>query len=724
MTFSHLDAGTPEGHWQAAGVSGVREAPGRGRLAAGTLLVVVAAHPDDETLGATGLIRSVLNAGGSVRVVMASLGERSHPDSPTHAPEQLIAVRRAELASALEALGTGHRDRIELVELGLPDGDVAAHTVRVRAAVVDLLDGHAGPAMLATHYRADGHADHDALGHAVSALAADRGLDLYEFPIWFWHWADPSRDPDWRDWVRWPLGAEDRAARLDALAAHASQVEPLSPAPGDEAILGPGMLEHFVGRSFDVYRHTAPEDAAGAGPSSASSASSASSPSARATEVFDRLYREREDPWGYRSSWYERRKRLVTLAALPRERYGTVLEAGSSIGVLTGDLAERAERVIGLEASGVAIREARRALAGRSGVTFEQVVLPDQWPNRLPGGGPADLVVLSEIGYFLSAPELERLLDHLERSLALSGHLVSCHWRQEVEGWPLDGDEVHERVAADPRFRLVSRHLEQDFVVDVLTRASAADRVAVVVPARNEEDLLPGCLQALARAADRWEEVHAQGSVQVVVALDDCTDATAHRAEAVVAGDPRFHVMDLADEAFPAGASASGPSNVGRARDLGLRRAVERLSRSGGAQRTWVASTDADTVVPPDWLVAQTVLAAREDGPVVVAGTVGLDPSGVDPQVLRRWLRDYTHGEDHGHVHAANLGLSWEAYERLGGFPHTAEHEDVALVEAARAAGVPVLSTDRIRAVTSGRTTGRTAGGFAGYLRGLVTDGG
>ncbi|MCY1159804.1 MAG: putative LmbE-like protein [Citricoccus sp.] len=711
MTFSHLDAGTPEQHWQAAGVSGVPEAPGRGRLGADTLLVVVAAHPDDETLGATGLIRSVLAAGGSVRVVMASLGERSHPDSPTHTPEQLVGVRRAELASAIQALGEGHRDRIELVGLGLPDGDLAAHADRVRVAVVDLLDGHPGPAVLATHYRADGHADHDALGHALSALAADRGLALYEFPIWFWHWADPARHPEWRDWVRWPLTAEDRASRRNALSAHASQVSPLSPAPGDEAILGPGMLEHFVGRSFDVYRYTVPE-------------ADTSAASARATEVFDRLYREREDPWGYRSSWYERRKRLVTLAALPRERYGTVIEAGSSIGVLTGDLAERAERVLGLEASGVALREARRALAGRAGVAFEQAVLPDQWPERLPGGRPADLVVLSEIGYFLSGPELERLLDHLERSLALSGHLVSCHWRQEVDGWPLDGDEVHERVAGDPRFRLVSRHLEPDFVVDVLTRAAAADRVAVVVPARNEEDLLPQCLQALVRAADRWEEVHAQGSVQVVVALDDCTDATARRAEAVVAGDPRFHVMDLAEESLPAEAPATGPSTVGRARDLGLRRAVELLSRSGDAQRTWVASTDADTVVPRDWLVAQTVLAAREDGPVVVAGTVGLDSSGADPQVLQRWSRDYTHGEDHGHVHGANLGLSWEAYERLGGFPHVAEHEDVALVEAARAAGVPVLATDRIRAETSGRTTGRTAGGFAGYLRGLVTDAG
>ncbi len=710
MTFSHLDTGTPERRWQDAGVARLAESTGPEQLTADTLLVVAAAHPDDETLGATALIRSVLTAGGSVRIVVASAGEGSHPDSPTHTPEQLVAVRRTELAAAVEALGLGHRDRIGLLELGLPDGDLAAHADQVGAAVGTLLDGHEGPALLATHYRADGHADHDALGHALAALAAERGVALYEFPIWFWHWADPDRDRQWREWTRWSMSDGDQDCRRAALSAHASQVQPLSPAPGDEAILGPGMLEHVTGRSFDVYRSTAPE----AGPVTDAT---------RATDIFDGLYREREDPWRYRSSWYERRKRQVTLAALPRERYGTVIEAGSSIGLLTAELADRAERVIGLEASGVALEAARRALADRPGVRFQQAVLPQQWPRELPEGAPVDLVVLSEIGYFLSRAELERLVDECERSLALSGHLVLCHWRQEVEGWPLDGDDVHDLVAGDPRFRLLSRHREPDFMVDVFARAAAAEQVAVVVPVQNEEELLPRCLQALARAADRWEEVHAQGSVQVVVALDHCTDASAHRAADVAAQDPRFHLLDLTRE--PGATDPDGPegSTVGRARDLGARKAVGLL---GGADRrssgTWVASTDADTVVPEDWLVVQAVLGAREDGLVLVAGTVTLDPAEGRGDARRRWLEQYSHEEDHGHVHGANLGLHWAAYERLGGFPHVAEHEDVALVEAALAAGVRVVATDRIRVVTSGRTTGRTPGGFAGFLRGVVTD--
>lgn len=756
MSFSHRDPGTPESQWVEAGLPGLGEAPGRDGLTAQTLLVVAVAHPDDETLGATGLVRAVLAAGGRVRVLVASAGERSHPDSPTHTPERLVRLREAELAAAVEALGTGHGDRIDLVRLGLPDGGLAAHTHRVEAAVGEAVDGHRGPVLLATHYRRDGHADHDALGHALAGLAARHGLGLYEFPIWFWHWADPARDTVWRDWARWTLTERDLASRAAALQAHASQVRPLSPAPGDEAILGPGMLEHFTGRPFDVYGYTPPPGRTGAGRGGASETGDpADSVAGRATEVFDRLYRDREDPWDYRGSWYERRKRGMTLAALPRERYGTVVEAGSSIGVLTAELAGRAQRVLGLEASGVAVEVARRALADRPGVQVVQAVLPGQWPRTLPGGGPADAVVLSEIGYFLSAGEVEHLMDRIEDSLSLSGHLVLCHWRQPVEGWPLDGDDVHQLIARNRRFRLVSRHREPDFSLDVLARRDAADRVAVVVPVRNEEARLPRCLQAVARAADRWEETHAQGSVRIVVALDHCTDASARVAQEFAYRDPRIHVLDLAQETGAGTGTSQEPAaerstepvpepvaepapeptaearpTVGRARDLGLRRAVDLLPGHGDGQRTWVASTDADTVVPEDWLVAQGVLAAHagEAGdagePAVIAGTVGLDLAEADAATTKRWRETYAHAEGHGHVHGANLGMSWAVYCRLGGFPHVAEHEDLALVEAARAAGVPVLATDRIRVLTSARTTGRTPGGFAGFLRHLVTDAG
>ncbi|MEU3847667.1 PIG-L family deacetylase [Micrococcus terreus] len=738
MSFSHLDDGTPETAWQDAGLAELEEVPGWNQAGPDTLLVLAVAHPDDETLGATGLIRSVLCAGGRVELILCTAGEGSHPDSPTHTPEQLRRIRHAEMLEAAEALGRDAEGRLELHQLGLPDGRLAEHTEQIEAAVHRALDrdrsgadaagSSAGPGpaasqpLLATHYRLDGHTDHEVLGHTLAAVAAERGLALYEFPVWYWHWADPQTEHAWRHWTRWPLDEEAQAVRLAALHAHQSQTRPLSDAPGDEAIVGVGMLEHFL-RPFDVVRRTAPDSA----------------DSSRAARIFDQLYRDHQDPWRYLTSWYERRKRLITMAVLPQQRYGTVVEVGSSIGVLTAELAGRAERVLALEASELAVERSRTHLAEHANVQVRQAVLPQDWEDAVPAGPGVDLVVLSEVGYFLQPDELRAVLDRAEAALTLSGQLVLCHWRHPIQGWPMDGDTVHGLVAGDPRFRRVSEHRERDFAVEVYARASVAERAVVVVPAHNEQDLLPRCLAALARAADRWEDVHGQGTVVITVAVDHCTDATVARAQEMAALDGRFQVLELdARSAQETGLPDGG--TVGAARDAGLRWGVARMTGGDGATEggaeIWVASTDADTVVPADWLVAQAALAAQQTGAaaapgtepataprVLVAGTVMPHPGDLDDDVQRLWYSDYEHREDHPHIHGANLGMPWSVYRELGGFPHVSADEDVSLVEAARTTGVPVIATDRTRVVTSGRTDGRTPAGFAGFLRDLVAGG-
>ena len=729
MSFSHLDEGTPEAVWQDAGLAELEETAGWDEVGPETLLVLAVAHPDDETLGATGLIRGVLTAGGRVELILCTAGEGSHPDSPTYTPEQLRGLRQTEMTEAVRALAEGAgadpEGRLNLTMLDLPDGRLAEHTEQIEAAVHRALEsggrseGEAAQILLATHYRLDGHTDHDVLGHTLAAVAAERALPLYEFPVWYWHWADPAREHAWRHWTRWPLDEQAHAARAAALRAHHSQTQPLSGAPGDEAILSPGMLEHFL-RPYDVVRRTGPDSA----------------DSSRAARIFDQLYRDHQDPWRYLTSWYERRKRLITMAVLPQQRYGTVVEVGSSIGVLTAELAGRAEHVLALEASELAVERSRTHLAEHPNVQVRQAVLPQDWEDAVPAGPGVDLVVLSEVGYFLQPDELRAVLDRAEAALTLSGQLVLCHWRHPIQGWPMDGDTVHRLISADPRFRRVSEHRERDFAVEVYARASVAERAVVVVPAHNEQDLLPRCLAALARAADRWEDVHGRGTVLITVAVDHCTDATVARAQEMAALDGRFHVLELdarsaQDQGLPDGGT------VGAARDAGLRWGVARLTGGDGAPEDeaeiWVASTDADTVVPADWLVAQTALAAQHavgepsaphaEPRVLVAGTVMPHPGDLDRDVERLWYSDYEHREDHPHIHGANLGMPWSVYRELGGFPHVSADEDVSLVEAARSTGVPVIATDRTRVVTSGRTDGRTPAGFAGFLRDLVAGG-
>ncbi len=450
VSFSHTDPGTPEDSWTEAGVGELPGLPPEALPAAATRLLVLSAHPDDETLGAGGLIHLALAAGATVHVIVATAGEASHPGSPGHGPERLARIRTAELAQALEALRpTGDTAAAATFEiLGVPDGTLADGAAQVEAAL-----RAAAPApgtILVAPYRHDGHADHDALGTLAARLAGELGLGLLEYPVWFWHWAQPGSDPAWTRWNALALDAGAAAAKAAAMAAHRSQVAPLSEAPEDAALLHEPFLRHFT-RPSETFRYTP----------------AGLRDSATAATTFDELYTRRPDPWHYLGSEYEERKRAVTLASLPRRHYGAVLELGCSIGVLTGELARRADTVLGVDASAVALRDAAVRLAGLPQVTLRQAVLPHQWPPVPPAS--QDLVVISEIGYFLAADELDQLLERCSRALSPGGHLLLCHWRHPVQGWPLDGAQVH---AAAGNLGLEPKvvHRETDFVLEILER--------------------------------------------------------------------------------------------------------------------------------------------------------------------------------------------------------------------------------------------------------------
>lgn len=223
--------------------------------------------------------------------------------------------------------------------------------------------------------------------------------------------------------------------------------------------------------------------------------------------------------------------------------------------------------------------------------------------------------------------------------------------------------------------------------------------VVIAVPARNEAALLGQCLRRLGAAARDLNRHQPRISVDIVVALDRCTDSSA----AVVA---RFRALGVRSRA----------SGVGGTRDTAIRAGLARAL--GHAPSTvWIANTDADTIVPTHWLSTQIALA--EAGTDLILGTV--EPTwGVDPDLLARWRERHQLVEGHGHVHGANLGLRLTAWLRAGGFRRLTRNEDIELVSRLRGAGVPAVATDRIRARTSARLTGRVDAGFAGYLTNLA----
>lgn len=178
---------------------------------------------------------------------------------------------------------------------------------------------------------------------------------------------------------------------------------------------------------------------------------------------FDRMYAENPDPWGLTTRWYEQRKYALTLAVLPSPAYDRGLEIGCSVGVLTASLAARCNSLVALDPSPAALSAARARVP--PSVRLVQGAVPGGWPN-----GTYDLVVLSEVGYYLDGADLGRLLDLVERDLAPGGTVVACHWRHPVPDYPLTGDQVHDALARWPR---VSRVDEEDFRLDVLAPGGA-----------------------------------------------------------------------------------------------------------------------------------------------------------------------------------------------------------------------------------------------------------
>jgi protein-L-isoaspartate O-methyltransferase len=187
---------------------------------------------------------------------------------------------------------------------------------------------------------------------------------------------------------------------------------------------------------------------------------------------FEAMYADSADPWGFASRWYERRKYALTLAALPRERYRRGFEPGASIGVLTALLADRCDSLLATDVAAAAVAAANRAVSAYDWVDVAELAVPHDWPT-----GGFDLIVLSEIGYYLDADDLEVLLDRSVASLEPGGTLAAVHWRHPVVDYPLRGDDVHDLLGSSPDLHRIVRHEEADLILEVF-EASPAMSVA------------------------------------------------------------------------------------------------------------------------------------------------------------------------------------------------------------------------------------------------------
>lgn len=189
------------------------------------------------------------------------------------------------------------------------------------------------------------------------------------------------------------------------------------------------------------------------------------------TPDFDAVYRADPDPWGVATHWYERRKRQVVLACLRAERYGTAWDIACGTGALAADLARRCDAVVATDGSDVAVRLARAELRDLANVTVSRLTLPSG-ASETPVEH-ADLIVISEVLYYLDTPDRAATLELADTVSDQGTELLLAHWTPRPhDGWA-SGQGVHKeslRLLTGIGWRHALSHVDEQFVADVLVR--------------------------------------------------------------------------------------------------------------------------------------------------------------------------------------------------------------------------------------------------------------
>jgi SAM-dependent methyltransferase len=155
---------------------------------------------------------------------------------------------------------------------------------------------------------------------------------------------------------------------------------------------------------------------------------------------FQRIYNASKDPWNYRNSDYEKAKRDATVAALDGRRFRSGLEVGCSIGELTHRLADHCDQLLGVDFVDEALAVARANCGNRAWVSFRNVQVPLELPE-----GQFDLIVLSEVLYFLSSEDSLSLVSLCKRCFTAEGVILLVNWLDKSPDDPCSGNAAAAR---------------------------------------------------------------------------------------------------------------------------------------------------------------------------------------------------------------------------------------------------------------------------------------
>ncbi|WP_116109109.1 PIG-L family deacetylase [Lewinella sp. IMCC34191] len=417
-------------------------------LLAWSSTVIFSPHPDDESLGCGGLIRTLCDMDRMVRVVFVTDGAMSHPNSRKFPREARVDLRRAEAITACAHLGVPS-DRVYF--MSLRDGEVPSEwATDFPPAVFNLIQLVQGwePDTFVVPWRRDPHEDHRATWEICRAAVNqfEQTIRWVEYPVWMWEAKNLVELPRSEEVIHWSLDISDKLVSKErAIRAHASQWDGVIDDDPTGFQLPESMIAKFI-RSREIYFVPPDKRYRSLG-----------------SDYFDDVYRDRADPWNFETSDYEKAKYAATLEALPKRMFSRALEIGCSIGVLTNMLAEHCTHLLGVDPVAKALDVARSRLQGKDGVTFRQISIPDSFPE-----GKFDLILISEVGYYWSRGDLEKAIGHCRDALEVGGILLLVHYTPYVPDYPLTGDEVHDLFSQRlSGFDRLSQHRADRYRLDV-----------------------------------------------------------------------------------------------------------------------------------------------------------------------------------------------------------------------------------------------------------------
>lgn len=387
-------------------------------------LLVLAPHPDDESLGCGGLITFLKLGGSSVSVIFVTSGSASHPNSRSHPPKKLSKLREAEAIAACAKLDIPKENVHFLRAADSALVHLDRQSLLGLSGQMDMIFESGKFSSLALPWRRDPHPDHRVvyeLGNMMLKTGSKNCIKI-EYPIWLWKNGETIDWPLESEIVPYQLNITDVAQKKrEAIKCHKSQLGEIINDDPYGFVLTEALLEPFYSDTeyfFMTHRDLDTLD----------------------QSYFDGLYDQQEDPWDFRNSTYEQKKYERALKVLEGKTYACALELGCSIGIQTRMLSKVCRYLMAVDISREAVDTAFKYCSDAVNVQFKVADITKEFPK-----GQFDLITCCEIGYYFSVKDLEKMFRNISDRLLSGGSLLMVHWTPFVPDYPLSGDAVHDR---------------------------------------------------------------------------------------------------------------------------------------------------------------------------------------------------------------------------------------------------------------------------------------